>query len=402
MLVRLDRDNLQFFFAAALVVELAGLVLLLATPTVRDRLGTIKGRDFLQFHVAGRIVLEGDADRLYDIAHFLDVQCRIAPPDESQVRYFPLYPPWTALLMTPFAALPYGMALACWWVLQAGAFSLAIWLSLRNADSEWRDVWTLALASFVPVFLAMLNGQLTGTLLLALVVGMRLGCVGREFLGGLVLAMLVIKPQFTAFAALWLVGRRDLRGLAGFALGAFGLVALCGLVLGWSVLEAFRQHTAFLADLRVATRFTPTYEQALAGVLINLFGPDFDHAARLTHAALALAVLAWLASRHGWLQSAPCDAALVVVYVLFALPYLGIYDLALLILPLAELWRKGRFRAAGWLYAFASLSPLYGLLGGSLMPVVLVGTLVAMMRPSADATSRASGISPHDPDASHD
>ena len=78
----------------------------------------LKGTDFLHFYTIGTLAREGHPDRLYD----LRAQEKLATervPEAKGLVYAPFYGPQVALLFAPFAALPYGKALAAWLLINA-------------------------------------------------------------------------------------------------------------------------------------------------------------------------------------------------------------------------------------------------------------------------------------------
>ena len=89
------------------------LVSLAAGPGAFDLAGEVKGADFVEFYAAGRLVLSGRADRLYDLPLQAEVEHAIAGGDWRGFHGF-LTPPFFALPFVPLALLPYPVAFACW------------------------------------------------------------------------------------------------------------------------------------------------------------------------------------------------------------------------------------------------------------------------------------------------
>ena len=101
--------------ALLLALGLWGIYLwTIATPTLRDRNGNLKGTDFLHFYTLGSLAIAHRGSDLYD----LQVQAALAAqrvPEAGGIRYLPLYPPQVSILFAPMALLSYGRALAVWW-----------------------------------------------------------------------------------------------------------------------------------------------------------------------------------------------------------------------------------------------------------------------------------------------
>src|SRR5205807_8778939 len=84
-----------------------------SVPGVLDRLGKIKGTDFLQFYVSGSFVREGRSNQLYDLQAQLGGAQAVAPASHETV-YLPLQTPQTALAAAPLSAFPYTTAVGVW------------------------------------------------------------------------------------------------------------------------------------------------------------------------------------------------------------------------------------------------------------------------------------------------
>src|SRR6202007_1666535 len=96
-------------------------ILTIATPTLRDRNGNLKGTDFLHFYTLGSLAIAHRGGELYD----MDAQSALAAqrlPNAAGIRYVPLYPPQVSLVFAPLAYLPYGRALALWWLCTAAIY----------------------------------------------------------------------------------------------------------------------------------------------------------------------------------------------------------------------------------------------------------------------------------------
>jgi hypothetical protein len=91
--------------------------------------------DFARYYTAGRLVLEGNADRLYDS---VDIAGRF----NHHFKYLTIF----AVLMAPLSALPFGAALWVWKMLHVAAYALGIFFCHRiaRADRTGRSfVWML-------------------------------------------------------------------------------------------------------------------------------------------------------------------------------------------------------------------------------------------------------------------
>src|SRR5437867_7284453 len=85
----------------------------MSRPGPIDRLGKIKGTDFVHFYVLGSVAYEREWTQLYDIRAQYARTMRIVPEPSATV-FVPIESPQTALLMAPLAMLPYNSALFVW------------------------------------------------------------------------------------------------------------------------------------------------------------------------------------------------------------------------------------------------------------------------------------------------
>jgi len=173
--------------------------------------------------------------------------------DDNRFHY--LYPPLFAILMTPLAdppagadrsgTLPYAVTVAVWYLLSLLCLACAVHRLasaleqtspdpvVRNLPSGCRRWWALrllpVLACLPPIGHTLMRGQVN-LLVLLLVCGLAAAVVrGRSWQAGMWLAGAICLKVIPAFLLLIPLGRRDLRCLAGCALGlavGLGLVPL--------------------------------------------------------------------------------------------------------------------------------------------------------------------------------
>ncbi len=174
-----------------------------ATPSLRDRNGTLKGTDFLHFYTLGALAADHDGSDLYD----MNAQAKLAAqrvPQAAGIRYFPLYPPQVSILFAPLAHFAYGWALLLWWGCSAvlyGACCYAVWRACPNLRDHRTVIAILALA-FPAFFHVIAWGQTSALALVCFTLVFFLLRDGREFLAGLALGCLIFKPQLGLAAAI--------------------------------------------------------------------------------------------------------------------------------------------------------------------------------------------------------
>ncbi len=191
------------------------LIILLSLFTLWLGIGLVwtnAGPDFGVFYLAG-----ATRARLYDTEYVQALRRDLF----GEVSYFPyLNPPFYALMMSPFALLPFPSALLLWRILSlcvagASAYLMASMLHLRGWPihafvlvASTSSAWTVAL------------GQNSYLLLFILVVGIY--CLHREndLAGGLVLSLLLFKPHTAMLVPVALVAMRRWKAVRSWAVGA--------------------------------------------------------------------------------------------------------------------------------------------------------------------------------------
>jgi len=327
------------------------------------------GWDFACFWEASRLALAGPASSPYNLAQLGSFEATILPPG----TYLPfLYPPPFLLLCLPLALLPFVASLALFLGATVAAFGAAIY---RATGSRWIVLAALGMP-------AVLGGVDAGqnSLLTAAILGGGLALMDRRpRLSGLILGLMVIKPQLALAVPFALVFSRRWVVLLFAAVSALGMLALSTLVLGVAVWPAF------IAGSKIA-RFMLEDPPALADWRFeSAFGwaRELGATVPLAYAIQLLLIigglgLLWRAQARG--VAAGVERALIVLVCLFATPYLVDYDLVLMAFPLAWLlseWSRGGFPPWGKLMLLiAYVLPIAPLMKHSVPNLWLGGTLL--------------------------
>ena len=241
-----------------------------------DRSGTPLGADYAMFYVAGQVVLDGDADHLYDQAEHQRRLHELFPGVDPAFCLPFRYPPFVALLMAPLAALPYPASFCAFLAISLIAWGAALAILARHLQSlrgAWRRPVLWAILGWPVAWETLLGGQ-------AALIGLAILCAGvallrreRFFLAGVVLALAAYKPNLLALVIIGCVVRypRLLRGLVP-TLGLLGLLAC--VPGGWDVC---RGYLAFGSQMAVSSWDveTPAVEAAQPGVVAR---PHAAHA----------------------------------------------------------------------------------------------------------------------------
>ncbi|MHB0858214.1 MAG: glycosyltransferase family 87 protein [Anaerolineae bacterium] len=332
-----------------LVALLVGWVISqVMSPGVADLAGTPVGSDFTAFYSGGKLVLDGRSASLYHLRSQREVQVAIlADPDNPWLSPF-VNPPFVALAFAPFALLPYLPALALWYGLGLLASGLAVGL-LRGElglASRMSLPGTMLLAfQFFPTMAWFIYGQNTPFTLLLYVAAFVLLRRGKDAAAGLCVGALIFKPQLAIALGVVLLLQRRWRAV----LAAGCVAALCVLV-GVLALgpDLTMDYASFFPRLTGGLLRLPGYPRfglhSLFGFSSLLLDGVSVRAADLLATCLTLAALGFLVAlwrKASWQPgSRDWDILMASTFSLGLIisPHLFVYDLMLLVLPLAILW----------------------------------------------------------------
>ena len=183
---------------------------------VRYARANLEINDFSIYYTAARAVLDG-----------VDPYSVEGPSGRAFV-----YPMGFAVLLTPLALLPFPVAAVLWTALGFAAVFASLWLCLDLLGlSRGPAAWTvggLALISSGRMLDSELgNGQANHWILLGVTAFAWLSARWRAALGGFALSVAIVTKLTPLLFAVYLLGRRGWRGLAGIAAG----LAIAGVLL---------------------------------------------------------------------------------------------------------------------------------------------------------------------------
>ncbi len=194
--------------------------------------------DFFQFWTAGKILIAGGDP--YDIKLQAAIQRDLGWDKQKNglgiYDFMPFYyPPWLAILCTPFVALSFRAAKVAWFVLNSSLLFASAYLMKDSFPGVARST-VLAIAPFFAMSLMCLQLGQTAILVLFLIAGSwRLLASGHDHAAGFLLAWTTIKPQLSAMlllsVTLWSIRHQRWRVLMGLGLMSVVLAIASILVL---------------------------------------------------------------------------------------------------------------------------------------------------------------------------
>lgn len=322
--------------AMALVAVL--FVHLSALWTTRAQI--LAGRpDFSSFYAAGKLVITGNGQSLYNLDAQSRAQEEFRHGEADRAGTLPFgHPPFELLVFAPFAALPYAIAFALWYLANLGLLLGSIFV-LRDHVPLIRDRFALVLVivgCFYPAVVTIVQGQ-DSILLLFLFALFYVRLKERHDLGaGLVLALCTFKFQLVFPALVAVSAARRWKALQGFTAGCAGLVILSIPIVGLKGLLDYPRFLVEYANLppEVAAVY-PDQMPNLRGVLALVPVTNLRPALFALIFVVLMVALAFVFSRvrrsSEALQLAYAACVSVIVFVSY---HLNVHDVVLMILPL--------------------------------------------------------------------
>ena len=327
----LTAKKLQWFAKNMAIAYLAIWGLMVMTgPGLVDSQGRPKGTDYLALYAAGRMAVRDAAASAYSMKDLHKERMSVIPkiaPKKLGVSVWP-YPPPYFFVAAPLAMLPYLLGYVLW-----VSVTLLIYLRvLYRWHPSKLTIWAVLAAP--AVFMNFAQGQ-TGFMIGAILAGGLLLLDKRPFAAGLVMGLLIFKPQFAVapFLVLLLVGNwRAICGgivsagaLSLASIPAFGTASWVGMMQGLS---------SSMAGVSKAVDPLHKYATVLGfGRLLGL--PDW--LAWGLQGAVALAALVVMLQIWRRTGSVYYRAASLTAGVFLMTPYAHDYDMAVLLLGLIAL-----------------------------------------------------------------
>jgi alpha-1,2-mannosyltransferase len=273
----LTRERVRLVAIALLIASVAGFVFLVVTAHGNvDRQGRPLGTDFSNVYAAGTYVLDGRPDLPFD-------------PRQQDTReqaifgaatpfYGWHYPPYFLFIAGGLAKLPYGLALAVWQASTLALYLLMMWgitppsprlrgegrdegaqptrsesrigpLTRMAMPSDLsphagRGDWFLLALAYPAVLINIGHGQ-NGFLTAALLGGALVVLDRRPIIAGILIGLLVYKPQFGLMIPLALLAGGRWRSIAAACATVVVLTVATTIAFGPQVWHAFLDSTQF-------------------------------------------------------------------------------------------------------------------------------------------------------------
>lgn len=324
-------DRASIVYALAFTLTIIGAAFATNGLTVGER--GVVGGDFLAFHTAGQLFIQGKALSAYEFTHF-DAALKARAPLET-IGMMWQYPPVMFLIAAPFALLPYKFAYLLW---IAAGWSALGWCLHRVG---FRGA-ALRILIFSPLCVAILShGQISH-----LTAGLLFLAVYKPnanwLMAGIAAGLLTIKPQLGLLIPFAFLTAGAWRTIGVAALTAFVLHSPSLIIFaaeGWRAF--FDAVLAFNSEIAGTAMLTPPRGMTTLFGQLRLMGVSGETALAAQYGATALlaalTIIIWrkpLGDLH--------KAAFVGAAAIIAAPYAYGYEMTALLLAAALLAKEAR------------------------------------------------------------
>jgi hypothetical protein len=324
-LVTLRRIRAYSIIAAAVMWTVWGFDM--SAPGPRDRVGKIKGTDFLELYVAGSFAREGRLQDFYDV-RTQHARAQAIVPGEADTLYIPVHSPVIALALAPLASLSYVTAVAVWFVVIGALYAMACWMMWRDCSAlhPYRTEVIAACAAFPGLYATVLHGQASPINLLAVSAALLAVRHDRRFTAGMAIGCLAFKPHWLAAAVAVFVASREWRVVLGAIASAAAQLTIAWAAAGTAALLGYARILASIQQ--IGDLLEPRPGDSLRS-FFTVFVPFEPLAFALF--LMASGVVAIAAARI-WRSDAPFElrASAAVLAMILVSPHAFAYDLILL------------------------------------------------------------------------
>jgi arabinofuranan 3-O-arabinosyltransferase len=288
--------------------------------------------DFVNVWAAGRLVLDGHPAQAYDWD--IQKQVELAVLGQDFIGYYAWhYPPPFLFVASLLAQFPYSVAYIGWMVI-----SIVPYLAVMRAIVGRRFGLMLAIA-FPVVFTNTLVGQ-NGFLTAALIGATLYLMPVRPILAGVCLGLLSYKPQYGLLFPIAVIAAAQWSVFFSAGVTAVALAFVSWLAFGTESWQAFLHWLPMFSQAFLTEGKAPWWKLQSIFALVRYFGgtEQLAWAFQWVLTASVATVLALM-----WRSRVPytLKAALLAAGTLLTTPYLFMYDMMVLAIPIAFLVRIG-------------------------------------------------------------
>lgn len=209
----------------------------------------IPADDYVRHWAAGKSFLKGDDP--YSPSKLQVYQDQATGPQSRKDIISTIFiPPWSFLIVAPFAILNYPLSRLAWLIFSIILLIISAELLWKVYDGPSQKKWLSWIFVFLyfPTIYLLEDGQTTCLVLLGLAAFLYFERLHRYWLGGTFIALITIKPQLTFLfwpaIVLWSIKRKNFSVCFGSAL-AILLASILMIIINPQIFEQYFSHIRF-------------------------------------------------------------------------------------------------------------------------------------------------------------
>ena len=217
-----------------------GCALDYSTPGLFDRGGNIKFQDFFQFPVSASLIAQGRANELYNPQILTNALRAVAGPGTTvRLQYF--YGPQVALPFIPLRPLSFLSQAAIWVAFSVFLYFGCVYLMWKTCTAlrSWAALVALCTIAYPPLFHFLVRGQISVLPLVCFTAAYVAFRADRDWLAGIALGFLFVKPQFLVAVPVVLLLGKSWRAFAGLVISAAAQLGLTFAYFGQTVMRDY-------------------------------------------------------------------------------------------------------------------------------------------------------------------
>lgn len=299
--------------------------------------------DFRAFYTGGHMILNGVSHDFYTLSTQYNWQHSFVPELSHESRLMPfIYPPFVAIPMALIARLPFETAYvvyALWNIILLATLSFLSMRILKSVETKIKVIVVVMTIAFLPILMAVIQGQLSLLLAVALLNAWFSLRLGNKIHSGLWLSLLLVRPHLIVVPLFVFILKRQIRVLVGLTIGSATLFLISFLLVGWAGLQSYIN--LLIAAFNWGDAYTrhPQKMQSWNGFL-NLVS-NTNHLSGISLIlwllgiifAIGLLLWAWKGHLRPQTDHFSLQWAILILVMLFTSVHVNFHDLSVLIVP---------------------------------------------------------------------
>lgn len=320
--------------------------ILLCSPNYQfsslDRL-TPLGSDFLQEWTGGYIWSSPQRAELYNAEHFKRIQhdFAIVGFHWPESNYYPMvYPPFYYMVLSPLTMVPYWIAALIWAALLAVATAATVWMWTSyypDANEHWGKC-LLATVAFFPFLMSINTSHKSIFVLMILVATYLLLFRKKPMHAGFVFGLIAFKPHLGILIGIVMLLKRQWLFVVGCGSTVLVLIGL-SFVAGGDLCQDYFWQCLGMGDYSSNGGYLLAESHNVLGAISLTLGTGTLSSNLISLVLAALLLLAIATAFRGKLDTTSekfgIQFSLLVLGTILLSPHFYIYDLTIVLLPLA-------------------------------------------------------------------